>query len=439
MHPMKELATALAVPPSQTPASPPQPPRSVRSLASRRPLRSVLATAAIGATGAIGAIATIGLLAVAALPALGADSLRGGLGRETAASTSLPAAAAKPVRPTKDALSLIELVRARWMGVDRVGNLWAWDPVEATVRFFSPTAERVATISMPQGTSAVEGDTQWGVVALRDEGSQIVWVRPGQDLDVVRREPAPAAPDAGGAPGTTAAPAAGATEAAPAAGAAPVAAAAAAPAPRQVIDLPDPAAWVCWIDADTVAVSPRWTAHRIEIWSLRDSKLVRSIGNEKPIPRPPGTTRVRDVQLRYDTQRRLLFSLESFTGDLRVFTLDGALVWSASVDNPWQKTEGNRLADLDAKAKAHDTSFPIWFSDLWLEEGPDGSAWVRQQVDVLKQSVTFTKVSAKGKVAEQVGKLRCPGRTFTIWGDNLIFYRDIALPREVCNSIAPLP
>jgi hypothetical protein len=212
-----------------------------------------------------------------------------------------------------------------------------------------------------------------------------------------------------------------------------------APAPAGELKLPATAGWVCWIDADTVAVSPRQTAHRVELWDLRQRRMIRSIGRETPIALRVGANRVREVQLRYDPERRLLYTLESYTGDLQVFTLDGRLAWRTTVDNPWHKTEMNNLAELDGKAKLHDTAYPQSFSDLWLGEGPDGSAWVRQGVDVTKESVTLAKANAAGTVSERVDGVHCPARTFTIWGDHLIFYRDVALPRAVCNSVAPLP
>ena len=78
-------------------------------------------------------------------------------------------------------------------------------------------------------------------------------------------------------------------------------------------------------------------------------------------------------------------------------------------------------------------------SDLWLGAGPDGSAWVSQQIDMLHKSVTLARATARGTIVEKVTDLRCPSRTFTIWGGHLVFFRDISTPREVCNSVAPLP
>src|SRR5258708_6534448 len=81
------------------------------------------------------------------------------------------------------------------------------------------------------------------------------------------------------------------------------------------------------------ALSPQRAAHRVELWSLGKRKLVKSLGSEPEIKLVSGATRVRQVLLRYDAARRLLFTLESFTGDLQVLSLDGKVVWRAKLDD----------------------------------------------------------------------------------------------------------
>jgi hypothetical protein len=325
-----------------------------------------------------------------------------------AAQAAAPSASRQPApaqhhypQPSKEALALAAQVRARWMGVDRAGNLWAWEPLEGSVRFFSPAAGRLLTVNLPLTSVAVDGDVEWGAAALTDDGNELAWVRPH-----------------------------------------------AVPGSGDKLRLPAPAGWLCWIDADTVAVSPQRAAHRVELWSLRERKPIRSFGQEREIAlAPAGATRVREVQLRYDPARRLLLTLESFTGDLEAYSLEAGRgrppadkpVWTARLADPYRKLEERILLDLDDRAKSREVSVGRAFSDLWLAAGPDGSAWVAQTVDVLHESVTLVKATAAGTRVEQVGNLRCPSRTFTIWGGQLIFFRDIASPREVCTSVAPLP
>jgi hypothetical protein len=325
---------------------------------------------------------------------------------------ALPVLGRSPAPPTKDALSLAELVRARQLGTDHLGNLWGWNGVEGSVRFFSPTAARLGTILISKSSMAADGDLEWGAVALDGDGSRLLWVRPGES-----KEPEPAA-----APPASAPPAGGDSGSG-----------------AHAIDLPEVAAWVCWIDADTVAVAPQRADHRVELWNLRDRKMVKSFGKTTKIVLKNGANRVREVQLRYDAARGLLYTLETFSGELAVFKIDGTLVWQTVLENPWRKIEESRLADLDAKAKVHDSAYPQLFSDLWLGEAPDGSAWVRQGVEPENQKVHLTRATAAGSTQKTLEHVRCPAKSFTIWGDNLIFFRDIASPRLVCNSVAPLP
>ncbi len=301
--------------------------------------------------------------------------------------------------PSEDALALAALVRARWMGVDHAGNLWAWEPLEGSIRFFSPAAERLPSLLVPVGASAVDGDAQYGGVALLPltgpggDGRVLVWVRPGS-----------------------------------------------APGSHEELVLPAPASWLCWIDQDTVALSPQRAAHRVELWSLGQRKLVGTMGSEVEIKlAPAGATRVREVQLHYDASRRLLFTLESFTGELEVFSRDGKVIWRAKVEDPYRKVEEKTLADLDARARTREMALGQVLSDLWLAAGPDGTAWVSQQIDVLGKSVNLIRSTAGSTVAEKASNLRCPSKTFTVWGTHLVFFRDVASPREVCNDVVPLP
>jgi hypothetical protein len=316
-----------------------------------------------------------------------------------------PAGAAAPappprqqVQPSKDALDLVAQVRARWMGVDHAGNLWAWEALEGSVRFFSPAAERLPAIVVPLGASAVDGDAQWGAAALLPlagpggDGRVLAWVRPGT-----------------------------------------------APGKHEELVLPAPAGWVCWIDEDTVALSPQRSAHRVEMWSLGRRQVVRTLGTEAEIKLATGATRVREVLLRYDAARRLLFTLESYTGDLEVFSADGKVAWRAKLDDPYRKVEEKTLADLDERAKTREMALGEAFADLWLAEGPDGTAWVSQQIDMLNKAVGMVKAGPAGTKPEKVANLRCPSKTFTIWGSHVVFFRDIASPREVCNDVVPLP
>ncbi|HLX08068.1 MAG TPA: hypothetical protein VKY89_09440 [Thermoanaerobaculia bacterium] len=357
-------------------------------------------------------------LALAALPARSALPAMRSL-------AARPETAPRHLQPSKEALSLAEQVRARWMGVDHAGNLWAWEPLEGSVRFFSPTAARLGTVLVPLGATAVDGDAAWGAVALTLPGAPAT--------------PGPADPADPAAPATPAASPTPPTAAAEDNGKLVWVRPGAAPGSHEELALPATVGWVCWIDQDTVALAPQRSAWRVELWNLRERKLVKRFGAEQEIVLAQGATRVREVLLRFDPARRRLYTLESYTGDLAVFSLDGKLVWRAKLDDPYRQVEEKTLADLNDRAKTRQMALGQALSALWLAEGPDGSAWVSQRIDMLHLEVNLVKVTAAGTTPMRVSTLRCPSRTFTIWGGQLVFFRDISTPREVCNSVAPLP
>src|SRR5215831_1501855 len=85
----------------------------------------------------------------------------------------MPAAAhAAPVKPAAPALQLVEGLRARSMGVDRAGNLWAWEPGRDTVTFITPAGGILATYKV-SGARAVDADAEWGVLALLGQGREL--------------------------------------------------------------------------------------------------------------------------------------------------------------------------------------------------------------------------------------------------------------------------
>nr|MDP9119872.1 hypothetical protein [Acidobacteriota bacterium] len=205
------------------------------------------------------------------------------------------------------------------------------------------------------------------------------------------------------------------------------------------IPLADAAGAVCWMGPGRVAVSLRQADHRVEIWDLGRRARTVALGTETPIAAGLGATRLREVQLRYDFNQRLLYTLESFTGDLEVWKDDGTLAFHATVGNPGREPEEKRLRTLDHRLRALRAGTAEAVSSLYLGAAMEGGGWVAQSFDDLAHSVTLIRVSAAGSVAHTVTGVGCPSRSFTLWGRMLVFYRDIAVPREVCNSVVRLP
>jgi hypothetical protein len=293
------------------------------------------------------------------------------------------AQAAARVEPSPAALELVKTLPAQEMGVDRSGNLWVWNFQAKTVELISPAGGRLNRLQLPDGW-LVDADTEWGVAGLFKGGRELRWLR--WDGTLV-----------------------GAAQ------------------------LPGPAADVCWISAGTVAVTPEMASHRVEVWDLEKATLRESFGEETPLQPAPGATRLRTVVLRYDFARHLLYTLESFTGELKVFTHDGKLAWKAQVDNPDRAELEAWLKTVDARAKARgDLQTPtIYVLSLALDA--EGNPWVIGDEDRASQSLALVKLAAGGNETRALRDVACPSLSFVVWGEWLIAYRETP-SGDLCNA-----
>jgi hypothetical protein len=294
-------------------------------------------------------------------------------------------ASAAGVQPTASALKIAETFHARSMGVDRAGNLWAWEPRLETVTFVTPSGSRLSSFRVP-GAGAVDADSEWGVLALLGEGRELRWFRGRRAEDDV------------------------------------------------ALRLDTVASEICWAGDATAAVAPQAAAYRVGIWNLKDKVLVATFGQETPLHPVFGATRMRAVVMRYDFRRDLLYALESFLGDLQVFAMDGKPAWHAAIEHPLRGEHEKWLLDVDRRAKQRrDVQTPVihWF---YLALDDRGDAWVVRNVDAPAQSVSLFKLSPGGNTAKPLAGVACASRTFTIWGDWIISFTDPASPRVCCQA-----
>lgn len=289
--------------------------------------------------------------------------------------------AARRPSPTPAALEAFRTLAASKMGMDHAGNLWAWNRRNGVVQILTPAGER---LPMPaaQGAGAVDADAAWGVVAVFDE---IRWLR----LD----------------------------------------------RPMVTVPLGGQAADVCWIDAQTVAVTPQTNAHRVEVWDLRTRTLVRALGAEEPTPVGPGAFRLRNVLLRFDAARHLLYSLESFTGDLKVFRPTGEVVWSSTLPTQIDAELDAAIAANDHAAKAAGRRVPLTFSRLAPALDRDGNLWVIEDSERATKSMNLLRISPAGATTLHLADQACPTQTFTFWGDVMLFYTDPTHAGGMCNTV----
>lgn len=288
--------------------------------------------------------------------------------------------------PSPAALAALESLPASRLGVDRAGNLWAWDRRSGNVMLIDPAGERLATWSAG-GMRALDVDSRWGVVGIEDQ--QLRWLR-GSGGEVS-------------------------------------------------IPLSGPVADVCWIGEHRVALSPQRAPHRVEVWDLEARAVVRTLGKAEPLPEGPGAIRMPAVLLRFDFVRELLFTFDSFTGDLQVIRANGEPAWQATVEIPRDSGNEQWLRDLDRQAKESGESQTPTLFRRFPALAQDGALWVVKDRDAAAQTVSLLRVSSSGQEVRSLTGERCDSLKFAFWGDQIVFYRDPATGRGLCNSARRFP
>jgi hypothetical protein len=313
-------------------------------------------------------------------------------GRQAGAARSLALAGALllassmalAVTPSPAALEKVGALPATRMGVDRAGNLWAWDKHADSVAVVTPDGRLLAPWKAP-GAQAVDFDAEWGLAGLYKLGHELRWSRRGMPDAVL-------------------------------------------PLPAQALDL-------CWIGPATVAITPLASDRRVEVWNLREAVRARSFGPEPTIGKGPGAVPLRAVLLRFDPARQRLYTLDSATGHLQVFDPAGKLLWGAAFANPHRGEIEAWLRDVDARERRAGTSQRPIFLDLYPGLDGQGRFWTVQAVSGAAKTAELAGAVENGRSRRSLPHIACPSRTFVFWGNHLVFYTDTANPREVCNSI----
>lgn len=266
------------------------------------------------------------------------------------------------------------------MGVERSGNLWAWEKRSGSVTVLSPAGRELSPWKAP-GAVAVDLDSEWGLAGLFHLGTEIHWQS---------HEPVKTVPLRG-----------------------------------QYTD-------ICWIDAATVAITPQRNEHRVEIWNLRDAALVRAIGREPPPPAGRRAVRLRAVLLRFDPIRRWLYTLESETGNLQVYDLEGRLLWHAELGDPDRAEVETWLKGLDASQR------PLLFR-LYPALDGQGTLWAVDRMSSASKTAELVGATAGGVRRLTLEGVSCPSRRLAFWGGHVVAYADSATSRTACNWTGRFP
>lgn len=300
-------------------------------------------------------------------------------------STNAPAASLSP------GLQLALDTRATQMGVDRSGHLWAWHAGNGSVWLIDAEQGLLAEASAPDAGS-LDADREWGIAALSGDGntlSLLTW-----EGQVTRRIP-----------------------------------------------LPDQGGDVCWVAAATVAISPVMAGHRVELWDVAQGFQIATFGSEQPIRPRPGATRLRFVRLQFDVQRQQLYTLDTFTGSLQVFTLDGKMVRESLLPPARRESMEQWLEQVDQEYKARNEVFTpnlhLW-ADFRVD--PEGTTWVISACDYEAGGAALLSLNPSGdshEISATTGA--CCSRKFVLWAGQSLYYREPTLPKPPCNGVGTLP
>jgi hypothetical protein len=278
------------------------------------------------------------------------------------------------------------------LGVDRRGNLWAWNRGSKTLRVLSPAGEltltRTLDLDLP---SEIDFDPEWGIAALEGDRELVVF-------DPQGREPS-----------------------------------------RRTLD--QRCGHLAWIGPGRLALAPKNAPHRVEVWELPGEHPAALWGHEEVSPAGPGFHRLRGVLLRYDFERHQLWSLETFTGHLVVFSDQGEVLSELTIPHPRQAELAGFFETTDAEKRkadeAEDTILNLW-SSLALDRR--GEAWMVQAYSSEAAKLTLVE-AATGRPARRREAIveSCGSLTATVWGSWLLVYRSPALPGPPCTEARRLP
>jgi hypothetical protein len=277
---------------------------------------------------------------------------------------------------------------ASHVGVDRAGNLWVYSWNSGRIDLFSPAGERIATANV--GSGFVDADRSWGVAVISAQGA---------GLRVVPWQGAPSAP----------------------------------------VPLENRSNAVAWVGPETVAVAPALAGHRAEIWNLRDKVLAKTLGAERPLSLGPGIIRERTLELRYDGMRDLLHTLDSFTGDLQIFSMDGRLVRREAIPEGDHSSLDRWLSEIDQKARAENRSDSVTLRRFRLSLDAGGTVWVIQHQDEERGQASVVKVPPGAKAETLVIEERSPSLSHAVWNGSILIYSQTGDPTGPCFDVRRLP
>jgi hypothetical protein len=304
-------------------------------------------------------------------------------------AVSAPSIAASALPLPEKTAALAQGLQATRSGEDREGNLWVWGRTGGRVDLYNPEGELQGSARIPAATD-VDADRSWGVAAITGFGLE---------LRIASFEGAPAT----------------------------------------VLPLKDRAQGVTWIDQNTVAVSPALAAHRVEIWDLRSRTVVKRFGQETPVVPGPGVTLLRNVLLHYDERQAKLYTIESFTGDVQVFSKDGKLLRHETIAKPDRSVLEGAIAKDDQERRQRNDPVSIDLTWFRMAVDSEGTFWSVQSCDETQKKVTFFKLPDRDRSSLVTLNDPCCNLSLALWRGWFLLFPQPGGPPNRCNSVRRIP
>lgn len=272
--------------------------------------------------------------------------------------------------------------RARTLGVDHAGHLWAWSPENRTLYSVAPDG-RQKTLPADSNATLTAVDSQWGVAYLADKGHILV----------VQRWDGTAAFDT-----------------------------------RMSV----PASNLAWVDQNVVAVAPQHGVRQVVLWNIARKQVEREIGTLPELDGDtPGAQFGRATHLRFDSARKELLAFDAYQGELTVYSRTGDVLRRAAIRHGKRDKTDAWLRKLDLQYKQQKQAFrPLMWSFPTLALAQDGTVWVAEENS--EKSITLRGIRRDGSVIDKQLEPGCASVRFQVWQKRTIFYRDPESPRPYC-------
>lgn len=273
--------------------------------------------------------------------------------------------------------------------VDLADRFWSWKADTREVTRFEPEGQRGPTVRLPAGV-AVDAHSTWGVLRLASGGEEL------QHFDWQ-----------GALQGT--------------------------------LPLTGAAGSVKWLGQEQVALTPKRSKSWVEIWDLKVGARVRTIGEAEPVETVPGGRFSRGVRLQPFPAKTRLYTLESRTGEVRIFSYDGEILRRAEIGNPRLEEYEEWIAEVSAdyEARGESVTPTIWQLDLTVSD--DGSLWTDTTCELPEGRLSLAELPEQGNLQVHLLKSECCPQGLTAWRDLLILWNPPGRPQPACREIRRLP